>query len=135
MVVVGVMALMILGTFAWCRSLDPDEGKAKREIERVIPDHMVVLSVGTGQCGIEIISQCTIVYKLDGDPVVYIEDGRAIRANLLESNWKELRYSENNNHVFGSYRKDAMALVFEINSIGGRERCGGCSNHILVNVD
>ena len=126
---------MVLGTFAWCRSLDPDEGKAKREVERVIPDHIVVLSVGTGQCGIEIIPQCTITYKIDGDPVVYIEDGRAIRANLLESNWTEVSYNENVNGVFGSYRKDDMDLGFRTNSTEGRERCGGCSNHIIVNVD
>ena len=135
-VVVGVMALMTLGIFAWCRSLDPDEGKAKREVERVIPGHMGIVSASTGHCGVEIISQCTIFYTLDGDTRDYIEDGRVIRSNLLESGWTETSYTENANIVAGLYEKDSMSLELAIRSAAAQARCvSGCPNHILVWLD
>jgi hypothetical protein len=106
-----VLAFLFVG---WCRSLGPDVEGAKREVERVIPEHMQVVSINRDHCGLSIAARCSIGYTLRGDPFEYLADGRLIRANLLEADWTETGYTEGSRTVVGFARKGSMTITFLI---------------------
>ena len=64
-VAVVVLAFLVVG---WCRNLGPDEEKAKREVARVIPEHIEVVSITGGDCGWGIAARCSIGHTLRADP-------------------------------------------------------------------
>ena len=115
------LAFLVVG---WCRSLGPDVDGAKREVERVIPEHMEVLSVTGDDCGLSIAARCSIEYVLRGDAREYVDDGRQIRDGLLHHGWTETGYSEDGRAVSATYRKGNATLAFIISSA---ERLAACS--------
>ena len=108
-----VLAFLVVG---WCRSLGPDVDGAKREVERVIPAHMEVVSVTGDDCGLSIAARCSIRYTLSGNQTEYLRDGRTIRDRLLANGWIETGYTEIPDSVIGFFRKESTTLSFRIAS-------------------
>ncbi len=117
---VVVLAFLVVG---WCRNLGPDEEKARREVARVIPEHIEVVSITGGDCGWGIAAPCSIGHTLRADPAEYIADGRLIRANLLANGWTETGYGENDRAATGSYRKGSTTLSFRMTFASRDSNC------------
>jgi hypothetical protein len=133
--VVALVAVVVLAflVVSWCRSLGPDEEKAKREVALVIPEHIEVVSITGGDCGWGIAARCSIRHTLQADPTEYIADGRLIRANLLANGWTEIRYGETDWVAGGGFRKGDTTLSFGIRSVARLASCASpCPSNITV---
>jgi hypothetical protein len=115
-----VLAFLFVG---WCRSLGPDVEGAKREVERVIPEHIQMTLADEGVCSPPDVGGCVLLWTLVGDPREYVADARTIRDNLVAKEWTEQQYAEREVNAGGTFTKDGMRISFRMRSPLGIANC------------
>ena len=121
LVVVNVVVFLGVGA---CQEIYPDVDGPRREVERVLPAHFLVLSVSVGICRPPDVGGCGIVYELSPETEGSDQDREAIRENLKANGWAFDR----------AYSKGEIRFSVHFLKPGDAEGCLGQRRECLPSV-